>query len=144
ALHNYSRAIADADHTLTFMDFVRDHSPSEEYMEVHERYRGFVLFHRTQAAAALMVERNEPERAVDEIREGLRKIKGFFAANDLEKQMEEDGMIQQLVKMEETLRQTHQIGVTLQEQLEQAVANEQYETAAKIRDALRKRDKKEK
>src|SRR5205807_8100917 len=32
-----------ADHTLAFMDFVRDHSPNEEYTEAHEQYRGFVL-----------------------------------------------------------------------------------------------------
>src|SRR5262245_43370272 len=32
ALRQYDKAIADADHTLAFMDFVRDHSPSEEYV----------------------------------------------------------------------------------------------------------------
>src|SRR5262249_35959810 len=31
ALRNYARAVVDADHTLAFMDFVRDHSPGEEY-----------------------------------------------------------------------------------------------------------------
>ena len=55
ALRNYSRAIADADHTLAFMDFVRDHSPSDEYTQAHEQYRGFVIFHRTQAAALVLV-----------------------------------------------------------------------------------------
>ena len=29
------------------MDFVRDHSPNDEYKLAHEQYRGFVLFHRT-------------------------------------------------------------------------------------------------
>src|ERR1700730_6476801 len=28
ALRNYARAVADSDHTLAFMNFVRDHSPS--------------------------------------------------------------------------------------------------------------------
>src|SRR5207248_1113029 len=61
ALRNYARAVADADHTLAFMDFVRDHSPSEEYTQAHEQYRGFVLFQRTQAAAALAIENDNPE-----------------------------------------------------------------------------------
>ena len=52
SLGEYNRAVEDADHTLSFMDFVRDHSPSEEFTRSHEQYRGFVLFHRTQAAAA--------------------------------------------------------------------------------------------
>jgi hypothetical protein len=139
ALRAYARAIADADHTLAFMDFVRDHSPGDEYTQAHEQYRGFVVFQRTQAAAAQAVETNNPERAIDEIRAGLDKLRAFFAAYGAEEQMEEDGMVQQLRKMERSLRQLHKIDATLQEQLDQAVANEEYETAAKLRDALRRR-----
>src|SRR5205085_9302723 len=61
ALRNYAKAVKDADHTLRFMDFVREHSPAEEYTQAHEQYRGFVLFQRTQAAAALAMERENPE-----------------------------------------------------------------------------------
>jgi len=139
ALRNYTQAIADADHTLAFMSFLRDHSPNEEYAQAHEQYRGFVLFHRTQAAAALAVERDDPEGALDAIRDGLEKLRAFFAAYDAEEQMEEDGMVQQLRKMDRSLRKLHNIEATLQEQLAEAVANEQYETAAKLRDALRRR-----
>src|SRR5438874_2059892 len=66
-LRRFDRAVADADHTLAFMDFVRDHSPSDEYTQAHEQYRGFVVFHRTQAAAAAAVERGRAEDAVDAI-----------------------------------------------------------------------------
>jgi hypothetical protein len=139
ALRNYERAIADADHTLAFMDFVRDHSPAEEYTQAHEQYRGFVLFHRTQAATALAVEQNNPEAAIDAIHDGLKGLRAFFAAYDVEERMEEDGMVQQLREMEQSLRQTHGIEETLREQLDRAVANEDYETAARLRDALRRR-----
>ncbi len=54
-LRAFDKATADADHTLAFMDFVRDHAPGEEYVQAHEQYRPFVLYHRTQAAAALAV-----------------------------------------------------------------------------------------
>jgi hypothetical protein len=139
ALRNYGRAVSDADHTLAFMDFVRDHSPSEEYTQAHEQYRGFVVFQRTQAASAWAVEKDDPEGAIDEIRGGLEKLRAFFAAYEVEEQMEEDGMVKQLRKMERSLRQVHKIEATLQEQLAQAVANEEYETAAKLRDALKRR-----
>src|SRR5581483_3203651 len=78
ALRNYARAMADADHTLAFMDFVRDHSPSEEYTQAHEQYRGFVVFQRTQAAAALALEKENPERAIDAIAAGLAAIRAFL------------------------------------------------------------------
>src|SRR5262249_18320062 len=139
ALRDYARAVADADHTLAFMDFLRDHSPGEEYTQAHEQYRGFVLFHRTQAAAALAVEKDDPEGAIDGIRAGLDKMRAFFAAFDAEGEMEEDGMVKQLRKMEKSLRRTHHIEETLREQLDRAVANEEYETAARLRDALRGR-----
>jgi hypothetical protein len=140
ALHNYARAVADADHTLAFMDFLRDHSPGEEYTQAHEQYRGFVLFHRTQAAAALAIEKNNAEAAIDEIRAGIERLRAFFASFDAEEQMEQDGMVQQLRKLEQSLRQTHGIEATLREQLDEAVANEEYETAARLRDALRRRE----
>jgi hypothetical protein len=140
ALRNFAAAIADADHTLAFMDFVRDHSPNEEYTQAHEQYRGFVLFHRIQAAAALAVERKKPEEAIDEVNQGLEKLRGFFAAFEAEEQMEENPLVQQLQKMQESIRQAHKIEATLQEQLARAVANEEYEAAARIRDALRRRN----
>jgi hypothetical protein len=139
ALRNYSKAIEDADHTLTFMDFVKEHSPSEEYTQAHEQYRGFVTFQRTQGAAALALEQDNAEKAVDEVRKGLERLKLFFAAFGAEEQMEEDGMVQHLRKIEQSLREQHGIAATLQEQLDQAVANENYEEAARLRDALRKR-----
>jgi hypothetical protein len=142
ALQNYVRALADADHTLAFMDFVRDHSPDEEYTQAHEQYRGFVVFQRTQAAAALRLERNDPEGAIDEIRIGLDRMKDFFVEFEAEGQMEENPMVQHLRRIEQTLREQHQIESTLQEQLAKAVANEEYEEAARLRDAMRRKKKK--
>jgi hypothetical protein len=121
------------------MDFARDHAPNDEYRLAHEQYRGFVLFHRTQAAAALAVEGDDPEGAIDAILDGLKRIRAFFAEHDLAEQMEEDGMVQQLRKLERSLRTLHGIEETLREQLDRAIASEDYETAARLRDALRKR-----
>ncbi|MBI3412260.1 MAG: UvrB/UvrC motif-containing protein [Planctomycetes bacterium] len=140
ALRHYDRAVEDADHTLTFMDFVQKHSPSDEYTHAHEQYRGFVIFQRTQAAAALQVEKSRPEGAIDEIRAGLERLRGFFAAFDMEDQMDEDGMVQHLRKVESSLRQEYNIDATLQEQLEKAVADENYEKAARLRDELKRRE----
>ena len=46
---------------------------------------------------------------------------------------------ERLREIERSLRQVHNIDATLREQLAQAVANEDYETAAQLRDALRRR-----
>lgn len=139
ALRNFARALADADHTLALMDFVRDHSPGDDYLRAHEQYRGFVIFHRSQAAAALALEKENPELAIDSILDGLRKIREFYVSFDAEERMTEDPMVQQLREMEQSLRDNHGIQATLREKLEQAVANEEYEAAARLRDELKKR-----
>ena len=139
ALRSYDRAIQDADHTLAFMDLVSRHSPNDDYIQAHEQYRGFVVFQRTQAAAALQVEKSNAEAAIDEIRQGLLKMKAFFDSFEAAEEMEEDGMVQHLRKVETSLREEYGIEATLQEQLDKAVANEEYETAARLRDRLRKR-----
>lgn len=139
ALRNYTRAIADADHTLDFMDFVRDHAPNDDFVQAHEQYRPFVLFHRTQAAAALQIEKERPDQAVDEIRQGLDKIRDFYVGVGAEEAMEEDGMVHRLRLIEAELREKHGIGATLAEELEKAVASEDYEKAARIRDEMKKR-----
>ena len=131
ALRQYTRAIRDADHTLAFMDFVKRHAPNEEYLHAHEQYRGFVLFQRTQAAAALQVENNAPEEAINELRLGLERIREFFAAFEREEEMEEDGMVRHLRHVESTLREQYKIDATLEEQLQQAIADEDYERAAR-------------
>jgi hypothetical protein len=139
ALRHYQKAIADADHTLAFMDFVKEHSPSDDYTQAHEQYRGFVLFQRTQAAAAHQAENQHPDRAVDAVREGLERMREFFASHDLEEQMEDDGMVKHLRRIEERLREEYGIKSTLSEQLAEAVAQEDYERAAQLRDELKKR-----
>lgn len=139
ALRQYAKAMRDADHTLSFMDFIKRHAPSEDYLNAHEQYRGFVLFQRTQAAAALEVENQAPEQAIREIHAGLERIREFYASYDREEEMEDDGMVRHLRHIESTLRQQHQIGATLEEQLQEAIANEDYERAARLRDELKKK-----
>lgn len=139
-LGEYHKAVEDADHTIAFMDFVCDHSPSEEFTEAHEQYRAFVLFHRTQAAAAAAAEGDDPEAAIDVLREGTTKIRELLLEQEgAGFDDENDPMLMQLRRLGEEIRNRHGVGETLQEQLDKAIADEQYEVAARIRDIMRNR-----
>ena len=48
-------------------------------------------------------------------------------------------MVERLIEFRETLRERFSVGRTLQEQLDDAVAAEEYELAARLRDTLRTR-----
>ncbi len=138
-LQQYHRAVEDADHTLALMDVCRDHSPDEEWTVSHEQYRPFVLFHRTQAAALAALDDKGAEKAVVEINDGLNTIREVFADNDAEDQFDEDEMVERLMQLRDSLKEEYSVGATLQERLADAVATEQYELAARLRDELAKR-----
>ncbi len=139
ALREFDRAVADADHTLELMDFVASHSPSEEWTASHERYRPFVYFHRTQALALAVLEKSGPEAAIEEINKGLEEMRKLFVRAEAEDQFDDDELVQQLGELKESLRKEYQVGQTLAEQLADAVAAEEYERAARLRDEMARR-----
>lgn len=140
-LQEYRNAVRDADHTLGLMDFCRKHSPDEEWTLSHEQHRPFVLFHRTQAAALLLLDENGPEAAISEISQGLDRIRAVFEEFQAEDQFEHDEFVSRLREFREALRAEYKVGRTLDERLEDAVAAEEYELAAQLRDELAKRRK---
>jgi hypothetical protein len=139
AIREFERAVADADHTIDLMDFVRDHSADEPWTLSHEQYRPFVLFHRTQAAALAQLDKKGPERAIEEINVGLSRIREVFERAEAGEHFGQDGMVEQLHELQEAIREHYEVGRTLSEQLADAVAAEHYELAAKLRDEIARR-----
>jgi hypothetical protein len=141
SLREYRRAARDADHSLAFMDFVREHSPDEEWTLSHEQYRPFVLFHRVQAGALAALQEDGPESAIGEINTGLARFRDLFARYDASEQYADDELVKRLEEMRESVRQRYDVGRTLDEQLAEAVRAENYELAARIRDRIRRGEK---
>lgn len=139
ALREFRRAVRDADHSLAFMDFVRSCSPSRQWILSHEQYRPFILFHRTQAAALAELEDKGPEGAIEEINQGLARLRDFFVHSDAEERFDEDELVKRLEQLRQSLRDHYRVGRTLREQLADAVASEEYELAARLRDEIARR-----
>lgn len=141
AMQEYENAVADADHTLGLMDYCAQHSNDDEWIQSHEQYRPFVMYHRIQAHAMSKLVDNVPEEAVQSINRGLDKIRKLYASHGLEEEFESDELVSRLVDLRESLRDQFEVGRTLHEQLGDAVASEEYELAARIRDKLQDRRK---
>ena len=137
SLREYRRAAKDADHSLAFMDFVREHSADEEWTLSHEQYRPFVLFHRSQACALAALQDEGPEAAIGEINRGLTQFRELFSRYDAAEQFDEDELVKRLLEMREAVRRRFEVGHTLDEQLAEAIRSENYELAASIRDKIR-------
>ncbi len=139
ALREFELAVADANHTIALMDFSTAHSPDDEWTALHERYRPFVLFHRTQAAALAELDESGPEGAIAELDEGIRSLRSIYEHFEPEEEFEEDELLQKLGEMKSSLADHYQVGPSLSQQLTDAIAAEQYERAAELRDQLAKR-----
>jgi hypothetical protein len=139
ALREFRRAMKDADHTLAFMDFIKQHSPEEDWTISHEQYRPFVLFHRAQAAALAELEEHGPEAAINEIKLALEQFRKVFEEYEVPEKYDEDELVRRLTELQDTLREHYRVGRTLNEQLAEAVASEQYELAAQLRDEIARR-----
>ncbi|MDG3006077.1 UvrB/UvrC motif-containing protein [Paludisphaera mucosa] len=140
SLRRYELAIRDSDHTLALMDFVRKHGADEDYIASHEQFRGLVQFHRAQAQAAMALERRRPEEAIDALRDGVEKLllhqRTWWEERDAT-ESPNPSLIEQLRLNEQEIRRNFAVEKTLREQLDEAVAREDYEQAARLRDQIR-------
>jgi hypothetical protein len=136
ALQQYENAARDAEHSLSLMDLCQRLSPDEEWTLTHEQYRPFVMYHRIQAKALAVIETDSPEDAIQAINQGLEELKTVFVENEVEDLFEDDELVVRLIELRETLRTQFEVGQTLHERLDEAVAKEQYELAARLRDQL--------
>lgn len=144
ALRRYDKAVRDADHTLALMDLVHRRGGDLEYIASHEQFRGLVLFHRAQAQAASALERSEPEEAVDALREGAEEIarhqRVWWEQRD-PSESPNPSLVEQLRLGEQEIRRSFAVEKTLREQLDDAVAREDYERAALLRDQILAQDR---
>ncbi|MFC1758410.1 UvrB/UvrC motif-containing protein [Planctomycetota bacterium] len=136
SLREFDKAVRDANHTLTLMNLCKEHSPDENWTLAREQYRPFVMFHRIQAEALGELEDTTAEKAVEVINRGLNELRDVFVDFEADEEFDESELVQRLQELRESLREKFEVGSTLREQLDAAIAAEQYELAAELRDQL--------
>ena len=135
-LKRYPEVVRDAEHTLALMDFSSAHSPDPEWSLLHEQYRPFVMFHMTQASALIALEGTNPEQAIESIDRGLKELAKVFEKHDASEHFDKDAFVNKLREMRASISEHHELGPTLSEQLAKAIATENYELAAELRDRM--------
>jgi len=142
-LGEYERARLDADHNLGIMDIIRAHVDDPDLVLHHERWRPFVLMHRTKAVALLSCQDGDPKGALAQIDEGMEVICGFFARCGREDLIELSQEMAALKELKQQLRELYELPLShneilaaLHEEQEKAIADEDYERAANLRDEI--------
>lgn len=147
-LADYRRAMRDAEHNLKLMAVLTKYSVDHNTAFNHERYRAFVMMDRARAAAMLAVEQDDLGRAVGEIDETIAAIRDFYKTHSREDLIEDSREIEVLEDLRADLRKDYNIPLSdaervlaLKEEQARAIAHEDYEKAARLRDEIEKLEK---
>jgi hypothetical protein len=137
AVQKFDRAAVDAGHTLALLDFLQQCPGDQDAWLEYEQLRPLALFHQAQTAALAHLESQQAEPAIETLARGLDALEPFAASEHLGS--EPQRMIDQLQQLQDWVREEYRVDRTLAEQLADAVADEQFEAAARIRDEIARR-----
>lgn len=99
-----------------------------------------LIFNRSRLRAQLRAAESRFDEAIEEAERGARALDEVLAEAGVdEEEREHNPAIAYLSQMGRRLRDEHGIAQTLKERLDQAVAQEDFETAARLRDELHRR-----
>ncbi|MEE2719313.1 MAG: UvrB/UvrC motif-containing protein [Planctomycetota bacterium] len=134
-LNRFEAVIRDADHALRCLDLCRDHAGSEDDRRRLEHLRPQVFTMKVRAAAELAMSHRQPRAAMAAIDQGLSELEELLGPDAARRSNEVHllrGMREMLVpKLPSSQR------VELEERLQAALDDENYELAAILRDELR-------
>ena len=137
-LGEYEKARKDAERNLDLFDYVKQHASEEEDRLALEQYRPFVIGHRVRASVLQSLELGAHDEALRDIEDGIHEIQTFFKKFDRPDLVEESEEITFLKEWATEIKKDRPRSLLqdLKEQLREAVALEDFERAAELRDRL--------
>ncbi|SIO21544.1 UvrB/uvrC motif-containing protein [Singulisphaera sp. GP187] len=137
-LQRYDLVVRDTDRNLRLFAFVVRHASRPRDKIEFDQYRPYVMMMRTRALALDALAKNDSSQAIVQIDEGIEGIREFlkdYEQSDHEAECMELGF---LIRWKRDIESNRPRGPLerLEQQLELAVALEDYEEAARIRDQL--------
>jgi len=138
-LEDYAAVVRDTDRNLAVFDFVQKHAESEELAWSVQQFKPQLLMIHTRARATMALATNDYGSAIQQIEEGLGRIREFYREHARGEQLEQSGEVHSLRTWMEELAAKRPLSKReqLEKALSEAVNDEDYEKAAQMRDALR-------
>ena len=140
ALGEYDRVARDTARNLRLFRFIASHVESNRDRWVFEQYTPFVTMMHGRALGEKALKEGRPRSALRAIDEAIESILGFFREQENEEEMAECGELSFLRSWRREIEDVPASNAAdrLEEQLKLAVAREDYEDAAQLRDQLRR------
>jgi len=138
-LEEYQTVVRDTARNLQVLEFCAKYAEEESDGFMMEQYRPYIVMMNARARTQLALRDNRPRAARKVVREALEDIRGHFARfgqEDLYSSSSEVSALESLLKEIENKIPTDPVQ-QLRRELAQAVEEERYEEAARLRDAIR-------
>lgn len=138
-LEDYEGVARDTSRNLRVLDLIAEHAETEEDRRSMEQNRPYIMMMRARALASLALKHDEPKAAVHAIEQGVEALRQYFTDRGAAEAFETSGEVAMLREMRDALVPKLPLSqrAELRQRLEAAIAAENYELAAILRDELR-------
>jgi hypothetical protein len=139
-LRDYQNVIRDTERNLDLFNFVSKHAQEDESKWAFEQFRPYVMMMNTRARASLEIQGGNVGKAIRLIEEGKQRIEKYYRSINQPEWIETSSELAFLNDWLTEVRENIPLSpVELMERdLEKAIAEEAYERAAELRDAILK------
>jgi hypothetical protein len=138
-MEEYDGVVRDTTRNLRLLDFCKKHAEEESDRTALEQFRAYITMTRARALASQALKDNEPKAALHAVEEGLEALKQHFADSGSDGAYESSSEVAMLNAMREALLPKLPLSpkAELKRRLAEALAKENYELAAILRDELK-------
>lgn len=135
---DFPAVVRDTTRNLRVLDLCGKYAADEQDRLVLEQYRPYIIMMRTRASASILYKDQKLHQALDTVKEGLQQIRDFFENFGHPEAFDQCEEAKVLKRFAREIRKKLPVGTLerLQRRLKKAVATEQYELAARLRDQI--------
>ena len=138
-LEDYEAVVRDTSRNMRVLDLFRNHAATAEDMMAMESHRPYIMMMRARSLASQALKADENKAAIFAIDEGLDALKAYYDSIEQSELFEESGEVAMLRDMRDTLIPKLPVSqkAELRQRLDAAIASENFELAAILRDEIR-------
>ena len=140
-LEEFPGVVRDTDRNLRVLDMCGKYATDEQDRLILEQYRPYILMMHAKAKASIQVNNKDYAGALRCVEDGLERIREFLIGFGQEEAFDESNEVKVLKRFARDIRKKLPMDpvARLQARLDRAVRAEDYESAARIRDEIKRR-----
>jgi hypothetical protein len=138
-LKRWAETVRDTARNLRLFDFVRQYAAREEDRNHLEKWRPYIVRMNAAAAAAMTLGKGGFDKAIEIVSAAIERIEALEEMDNETFQFERTRSLAALRELAGQIQQTRPVSALekLEQQLRQAIARQEFESAAELRDKIR-------